>query len=291
VSFTSLLVANRGEIARRVIRSAHAMGIRCVAVYVDADVDAPYLADADEAVLLPDSYLDGKAILEAARVSGAGAIHPGYGFLSENAGFASDVTAAGLVWVGPSPEAIERMGDKLAAKALAQDLGVPTLPGSEDPAAAGSVGYPLLVKAAAGGGGKGMRIVAAAEGLEEALVAARREAAGGFGDDRVFLERYLLRARHIEIQILGDSHGEVVHLGERECSIQRRYQKILEESPSPRVDAALRDAMGDAALRLARALSYESAGTVEFCWMTTPESSSFWRSTRGCRSSTRSPRP
>jgi propionyl-CoA carboxylase alpha chain len=240
------------------------MGIRCVAVYVDADVDAPYLADADEAVLLPDSYLDGKAILEAARVSGAGAIHPGYGFLSENAGFASDVTAAGLAWVGPSPEAIERMGDKLAAKALAQDLGVPTLPGSEDPAAAGSVGYPLLVKAAAGGGGKGMRIVAAAEGLEEALVAARREAAGGFGDDRVFLERYLLRARHIEIQILGDSHGEVVHLGERECSIQRRHQKILEESPSPRVDAALRDAMGDAALRLARALSYESAGTVEF---------------------------
>jgi propionyl-CoA carboxylase alpha chain len=264
VSFTTLLVANRGEIARRVIRSAHAMGIRCVAVYVDADADAPFVADANEAVRLPDSYLDGKAILEAARATGAGAIHPGYGFLAENAGFAADVIAAGLVWVGPSPEAIERMGDKLAAKALAQEAGVPTLFGSEDPAEADSVGYPLLVKAAAGGGGKGMRIVAEADALDEAVSAARREAAGGFGDDRVFLERYLARARHIEIQILGDAHGEIVHLGERECSIQRRHQKILEESPSTRVDPAMREAMGEAALRLARALGYQSAGTVEF---------------------------
>jgi propionyl-CoA carboxylase alpha chain len=264
VSFTTLLVANRGEIARRVMRSAHDMGIRCVAVYVDADADAPFVADADEAVRLSGSYLDGKAILDAARATGSGAIHPGYGFLSENAGFAADVIAAGLVWVGPSPEAIEQMGDKLAAKKLAESAGVPTLPGSEDPADADRVGYPLLVKAAAGGGGKGMRIVAESDALAEAVAAAKREAASGFGDDRVFIERYVARARHIEIQILGDTHDAVVHLGERECSVQRRHQKILEESPSPRVDAALRESMGDAALRLARALSYRSAGTVEF---------------------------
>jgi propionyl-CoA carboxylase alpha chain len=264
VSFSTLLVANRGEIASRVIRSAHAMGIRCVAVYVDADARAPFASDADEAVRLPGSYLDGKAIIEAARASGAGAIHPGYGFLSENADFAADVSAAGLVWVGPSPEAIERMGDKWAAKALAREAEVPTLPGSDNLADAGAVGFPLLVKAAAGGGGKGMRIVESAGALDEAIAAARREAAGGFGDDRVFLERYVARARHIEIQILGDAHGGVVHLGERECSIQRRHQKILEESPSPRVDPTLRETMGEAALRLARALDYRSAGTVEF---------------------------
>jgi propionyl-CoA carboxylase alpha chain len=264
VPFRRVLVANRGEIARRVMRSAQAMGIRCVAVYVDADAAALHVADADEAVRLPTSYLDGKAILDAARASGADAIHPGYGFLSENAAFAADVIAAGLTWVGPSPEAIERMGDKLAAKALAAELGVPALPGSTDPGAADEVGYPLLVKAAAGGGGKGMRIVRTPGELTEALAAARREAAGGFGDDRVFLERCLPRARHVEIQILGDRHGGLVHLGERECSIQRRHQKILEESPSPRVDAALRERMGDAALRLARALDYQSAGTVEF---------------------------
>jgi propionyl-CoA carboxylase alpha chain len=262
--FTTLLVANRGEIARRVIRSAHDMGIRCIAVYVAADADAPFVGDADEAVLLDGSYLDGAAILDAARASGAGAIHPGYGFLSENAGFAADVIAAGIVWVGPSPTAIEQMGDKIAAKALAEKAQVPVLPGSQDAGAADAVGYPLLVKAAAGGGGKGMRVVASAGGLAESLAAARREAKSGFGDERVFLERYIERARHIEIQILGDAHGNVVHLGERECSIQRRHQKILEESPSPRVDAALREAMGGAALRLARELGYQSAGTVEF---------------------------
>jgi propionyl-CoA carboxylase alpha chain len=240
------------------------MGIRTVAVYVDADADAPFVADADQAVRLPESYLDGKAILEAARSTGAEAIHPGYGFLSENAGFAADVTAAGLAWVGPSPEVIEQMGDKLAAKALAAKAEIPTLPGSEDPEAGDSVGYPLLVKAAAGGGGKGMRMVESPADLEEAVAAARREAASGFGDDRVFLERYVARARHIEIQILGDAYGSVVHLGERECSIQRRHQKILEESPSPRLDAPLREAMGEAALRLARVLGYQSAGTVEF---------------------------
>ena len=264
MSFSTLLVANRGEIARRVMRGAQAMGIRTVAVYVAADAAAPFVAEADEAVRLPGSYLDGKAILEAARATGAGAIHPGYGYLSENAGFARDVQAAGLVWVGPSPEAIDRMGDKITAKTLAAECGVPTLPGSVDPAEASKVGFPLLVKASAGGGGKGMRIVQRAGDLAEAVASARREAASGFGDDRVFLERYVARARHIEIQILGDSHGHVVHLGERECSIQRRHQKIVEESPSPRVDAAMRDAMGEAALKLARALRYESAGTVEF---------------------------
>jgi propionyl-CoA carboxylase alpha chain len=264
VSFTTLLVANRGEIARRVMRSARAMGLRCVAVYVDADANAPFAAEADEAVRLPDSYLDGKAILDAALASGAGAIHPGYGFLSENAGFAADVIAAGLAWVGPSPEAIQRMGDKLAAKALALELGVPTLPAADDPAQAAQVGYPLLVKAAAGGGGKGMRIVENKAQLAEAVAAAKREAESGFGDDRVFLERYLPRCRHVEIQILGDAHGGLIHLGERECSIQRRHQKIIEESPSPRVDAALREKMGEAALRLARGLGYQSAGTVEF---------------------------
>jgi propionyl-CoA carboxylase alpha chain len=265
VSFTALLVANRGEIARRVLRSAREMGLRTIAVYVDADASAPFVADADEAVRLPGgSYLDGKAILEAARASGAGAIHPGYGFLSENAGFAADVIANGIVWVGPSPRAIESMGDKLAAKAIALEVGVPTLPSTIRPTEAESIGYPLLVKAAAGGGGKGMRVVASEAELDEAVAAARREALAGFGDDRVFLERYVPRCRHVEIQILGDSHGNVVHLGERECSIQRRHQKIVEECPSPRVDAALRSAMGEAALKLARALGYESAGTVEF---------------------------
>lgn len=264
MSFSTLLIANRGEIARRVIRSAHDMGLRCVAVYVDADADAPFVQDADEAVRLETSYLDGAAVLDAAGSTGAGAIHPGYGFLSENAGFADDVIAAGITWVGPSPEAIEQMGDKIAAKALAERCDVPTLPGSEDPRDAERVGFPLLVKAAAGGGGKGMRIVASAAELDEAVVAAKREALGGFGDDRVFVERYVSRARHIEIQILGDGEGNVVHFGERECSIQRRHQKILEESPSPRIDDDLRARMGEAALRLARELGYQSAGTVEF---------------------------
>jgi propionyl-CoA carboxylase alpha chain len=264
VSFSTLLVANRGEIARRVIRSAHDMGIRCVAVYVDADADAPFVQDADEAVRLGTSYLDAKAVLDATRAAGAQAVHPGYGFLSENANFAEDVVSAGMAWVGPSPEAIVQMGDKIAAKALAEKAQVPVLPGSEDPGAAASVGFPLLVKAAAGGGGKGMRVVEAAADLDDALLSARREAQSGFGDDRVFLERFVPRARHIEIQILGDGHGHVVHLGERECSIQRRHQKIIEESPSPRVDTELRGQMGEAALRLARELDYQSAGTVEF---------------------------
>ncbi len=260
----SVLVANRGEIARRVFRTARAMGMRTVAVFVDADTDAPFVREADTAVRLPDSYLNGEAIIEAATLTGADAIHPGYGFLSENAGFARAVTDAGMIWVGPSPEVIESMGDKITAKRVALDAGVSTLASSEDASADAEIGYPLLVKASAGGGGKGMRIVESADSLGESVAAAQREALNGFGDDRVFLERYVGRSRHVEIQVLGDSHGNVVHLGERECSIQRRHQKIIEESPSPVVDDAMRSAMGDAALDLARAMGYQSAGTVEF---------------------------
>ena len=259
----TLLVANRGEIARRVFRTARAMGMRCVAVYSDADADAPFVAEADVALRLPGGYLDSDALVAAAVAAGADTVHPGYGFLSENAGFARAVTAAGLVWVGPGPDAIETMGDKLAAKAAAAAAGVPTLPSSDDPGDPSDVGFPLMVKAAAGGGGKGMRLVSDPADLAEAVAAARREALGGFGDDTVFLERYLRRCRHVEIQILGDAHGDVVHLGERECSIQRRHQKIIEESPSIAVDDALRSTMGDAAVRLARSIGYISAGTVE----------------------------
>ncbi len=259
----TLLVANRGEIARRVFRTARAMGMRCVAVFTEADRDAPFVAEADIAIRLDSGYLDADAVVAAALRSGADAVHPGYGFLSEKAEFARAVTAAGLAWVGPSPEAIETMGDKLAAKNAAVAAKMPTLPFTEDPDNATEIGYPLMVKAAAGGGGKGMRLVFDAAELEDAVTAARREALGGFGDDTVFLERYLPRCRHIEIQVLGDMHGNVVHLGERECSIQRRHQKIIEESPSSAVDETLRDAMGAAAVRLAESIGYVSAGTVE----------------------------
>jgi propionyl-CoA carboxylase alpha chain len=263
----SVLVANRGEIARRVFRTARAMGMRCIAVYVDVDVDAPFVAEADEAVRLDDGgYLDAAGIVAAARAAGADAVHPGYGFLSENAAFARAVLDAGIAWVGPTPEVIESMGDKLAAKHLAVQAGVPTLPASDDPTRADPVGFPLLVKAAAGGGGKGMRIVESEADLAEAVAAARREAKGAFGDDRVFLERYVPRSRHIEIQILGDEHGNLIHLGERECSIQRRHQKVIEESPSTAIDVAQRTAMGESALKLARLLGYRSAGTVEFLY-------------------------
>ncbi|MFN8017172.1 MAG: biotin carboxylase N-terminal domain-containing protein [Acidimicrobiales bacterium] len=260
----TVIVANRGEIARRVFRTARAMGLRTVAVFADADADAPFVRDADQAIRLPGGYLDGASIIAAALAVDADALHPGYGFLSENAGFAEEVIRNGIRWVGPMPEVIAAMGDKLAAKRAAVDAGVPTLPSAEDPADAASVGYPLLVKASAGGGGKGMRIVERAEDLEEAVAAARREAKSGFGDDTVFLERYVRRARHVEIQVLGDEHGTLLHLGERECSIQRRHQKVIEESPSPVVDEAMRAAMGDAALSLCRAIGYTSTGTVEF---------------------------
>jgi|TARA_B100000959_G_scaffold97470_1_gene103263 propionyl-CoA carboxylase alpha chain len=264
VSITTLLVANRGEIARRVFRTARTMGIRCIAVYVDSDSDAPFVAEADEAVRLVGGYLDNAEIIEAALTSGADAIHPGYGFLAENAGFATAIEAAGLTWVGPSPTVIATMGDKLEAKSAAATAGVPILPSSDDPSTAEGVGFPLLVKAAAGGGGKGMHLVEEAGQLAEAVASAEREAAGAFGDSRVFLERWLPRSRHVEIQILGDSHGNLVHLGERECSIQRRHQKIIEESPSPAVGDELRAAMGASALSLAGGIGYCSAGTVEF---------------------------
>jgi propionyl-CoA carboxylase alpha chain len=264
VSISTLLVANRGEIARRVIRTAHDMGIRCVGVFVDHDSASPHVSDADESVRLTTGYLDGEAVIAAALATGAQAIHPGYGFLSENATFAAEVVAAGLIWVGPTPTVIAEMGDKLAAKRMAVAAGVPTLVSTDDPGEADAVGYPLLVKAAAGGGGKGMRIVATPADLDEAIASARREALSGFGDERIFLERYVAASRHVEIQILGDSQGNLVHLGERECSIQRRHQKLIEESPSPVVDDAMRAAMGEAALHLGRAIRYQSAGTVEF---------------------------
>lgn len=264
MTFGSVLVANRGEIARRVFRTARSMGLGCVAVYVDADADEPFVAEADRAVRLATGYLDGEAIVAAAVASRAGAVHPGYGFLSENAAFARTVAEAGLTWVGPSPEVIEAMGDKLTARAAATAAGLAVLPSSSDATDPTPVGFPLLVKATAGGGGKGMRLVADPADLETAVAAARREAERAFGDGRVYLERHVARARHVEIQILADDHGNCVHLGERECSVQRRHQKIVEESPSPAVDADLRARMGQAAVDLARSVGYRSAGTVEF---------------------------
>lgn len=240
------------------------MGIRCVGVYVAADSSAPFVGECDESILLTTSYLDGAALLEAAARGGAQAVHPGYGFLSESAAFAKNVEAAGLIWIGPSPDVIAAMGDKLAAKDIARAAGIATLPSCSDPSDADTVGYPLMVKAVGGGGGKGMRIVTNASQLDDAVAAAAREASSGFGDDRIFLERYVASARHVEIQILGDRHGALVHLGERECSIQRRHQKLVEESPSPRVDDVLRQEMTSAALDIARSLGYHSAGTVEF---------------------------
>ena len=274
MTFHKLLIANRGEISCRIIKTAHEMGISCVAVYTEADSNSPFVRMADEAVKLSDSYLNGKEIIEAAKHTGAQAIHPGYGFLSENAKFSRDVQKEGLIWVGPSSRVITSMGDKLKAKDIAEKAGVPTLPMTTDPKKANTIGYPILIKAAAGGGGKGMRIVEDKKDLKEAIVGAQREALTGFGDDRVFIERYVASSRHIEIQILGDSHGNVVHLGERECSIQRRHQKIIEESPSPRVDSEMRATMGDAAIKLAKKLKYESAGTVEF--LVDDKTGEFW---------------
>ncbi len=264
-----LLVANRGEIARRVFRTAREMGISTVAVFSDPDAATPFVREADHSVRLAgstpaDTYLRGDLVIAAAQQTGADAIHPGYGFLSENAEFARSVISAGLVWVGPPPDAIEAMGSKLGAKRMMRDAGVPTLPWAADITAAAEVGYPLLVKASAGGGGRGMRIVRDQADLAEAVEAASREAAGAFGDATVFLERYLDAPRHIEVQVLADSHGNVVSLFERECSIQRRHQKIVEEAPSPVVDEALRNQLGAAAVAAARAVGYVGAGTVEF---------------------------
>tara|TARA_B110000003_G_scaffold271352_1_gene305411 strand:- start:3689 stop:5671 length:1983 start_codon:yes stop_codon:yes gene_type:complete len=275
IQIKRLLVANRGEIARRVMRSASNMGIHTIAIYSDGDANEPFVRDADEGWALDgmtatETYLDMDKVLAVAESSGADAIHPGYGFLSENAGFAQKVIDAGLIWIGPPPEAISTMGDKLAAKNLMDKAGVPILRSIEleddaELAVAGqTVGFPALVKAAAGGGGKGMRIVDEASKLKAAVASAKREAASAFGDATVFLERYLNGARHVEIQIIGDSHGNLVHCFERECSIQRRHQKIIEEAPSSAVSPELRERMGQAGIQAVRAINYENAGTVEF---------------------------
>jgi 3-methylcrotonyl-CoA carboxylase alpha subunit len=271
-----LLIANRGEIASRILRTCKHLGISTVAVFSDADEDAPYVREADEAVRIgpppsAESYLNVERILDAAKLSGADAVHPGFGFLAENASFAAAVKDAGLTWVGPSAEAITSMGLKREAKRIAVQAGVPVVPGydGEDQsdavlaAKAREIGYPVLVKASAGGGGKGMQIIAKDEDAQPALEAARRIAAASFGDDTLILEKYIERPRHVEIQIFGDEHGNLVHFWERECSIQRRHQKIIEEAPSPALDRELRQKMGEAALKIARAIGYTNAGTVE----------------------------
>ncbi|WP_454561280.1 ATP-binding protein [Mycobacterium haemophilum] len=275
--FDTVLVANRGEIAVRVIRTLRRLGVRSVAVYSDPDACARHVLEADAAVRLGpaaarESYLDIGRVIDAAVRSGAQAIHPGYGFLSENAGFAAACERAGVVFVGPPARAIEVMGDKIAAKNAVAAFGVPVVPGVARPgltddelvAAADEVGYPVLIKPSAGGGGKGMRLVADPALLPEALLGARREAASSFGDDTLFLERFVLQPRHIEVQVLADSHANVVHLGERECSLQRRHQKVIEEAPSPLLDTATRAQIGAAACDTARSVDYVGAGTVEF---------------------------
>ena len=275
--FNTVLVANRGEIAVRVIRTLKAMGIRSVAVYSDADAGARHVAEADVAVHIGppparDSYLNIAAVVDAAMRTGAQAVHPGYGFLSENADFAAALASAGLTFIGPPVNAIQTMGDKIAAKATVSQFNVPVVPGIARPGltdaelidAAADIGYPVLVKPSAGGGGKGMRLVERADDLPTALTSARRESAAAFGDDTLFLERFVLRPRHIEVQVLADAYGNVVQLGERECSLQRRHQKVIEEAPSPLLDAATRARIGAAACDTARSVDYTGAGTVEF---------------------------
>ncbi|MFD6760791.1 ATP-binding protein [Streptomyces roseolus] len=270
--FDTVLVANRGEIAVRVIRTLRALGVRSVAVYSDADADARHVREADTAVRIgpaaaSESYLSVPALLDAARRTGAQAVHPGYGFLAENAAFARACAGAGLVFIGPSAEAIALMGDKIRAKETVKAAGVPVVPGDADPRvaeAAREMGAPVLLKPSAGGGGKGMRLVRDLAVLDEEIAAARREARASFGDDTLLVERWIDRPRHIEIQVLADAHGNVVHLGERECSLQRRHQKIIEEAPSVLLDGATRAAMGAAAVEAARSCGYVGAGTVEF---------------------------
>jgi geranyl-CoA carboxylase alpha subunit len=278
--FTKILVANRGEIALRVMRTAHALGWRTVAVYSEVDAGAPHVMAADEAVAIgpappAQSYLNIGALIDAARASGADAVHPGYGFLAENADFAQACQDAGLVFIGPSPQAIRAMGDKAGAKRLMAAAGVPCIPGFQSTEAADQslerlaaeaarIGYPVMIKATAGGGGRGMRRVKAADAFAAALRSAQSEALHAFGDATVLLERALERPRHIEIQVFADRHGHTVHLGERDCSVQRRHQKLIEEAPSPAVDAALRQAMGAAAVAAVKAIGYEGAGTLEF---------------------------
>ena len=275
--FKKILIANRGEIACRVIKTARKMGIQTVAVYSEADRDALHVQLADEAVCIgpapsKESYLAMDKIIAACQKTGAQAVHPGYGFLSENEEFSRRLEAAGIVFIGPKPQAIAAMGDKIASKKLAIEAGVNVIPGYNDPIAtpeqaveiARSIGYPVMIKASAGGGGKGLRVAYDDEQAREGFASCRTEAANAFGDDRVFIEKYVEQPRHIEIQVLGDAHGNIVYLHERECSLQRRHQKVIEEAPSPFVDAALRQAMGEQAVALARAVAYQSAGTVEF---------------------------
>jgi len=270
-----ILIANRGEIARRIIRTARHMGIATVAIYAESDINAPFVHEADMAIALKgespgETYLDTEQVLAACKTSGADALHPGYGFLSENTEFAKIIEDHGITFIGPSVDAIDKMGDKLSAKKIMIDAGVPTLPAMElsadgdISAAAEEIGYPVLVKATAGGGGRGMRVVASADQLADAVASAKREAGAAFGNDTVFLERWLTASRHVEIQILGDQQGNIVHCFERECSIQRRHQKIIEEAPSPAMTPELRQAMGAAAVSAARSIGYYSTGTVEF---------------------------
>lgn len=272
---TTLLVANRGEIARRIMRTAKEMGISTVAIYADGDAQAPFVTEADSAIALggrtsAETYLDVSKVLDACKRSGADAVHPGYGFLSENADFARAISDAGISWIGPTPDVISAMGDKLSAKELMEKAEVPTLPAIEITPetdlvrAAGEIGYPVLVKASAGGGGRGMRVVENEADLKVSVDSAKREAGSSFGNDTVFLEKWLDSSRHVEIQIIGDKHGNLVHCFERECSIQRRHQKIIEEAPSPAVSPEIREAMCNAALKAALSLGYSSAGTVEF---------------------------
>src|SRR5687767_15736703 len=275
--FRKILIANRGEIAVRIIRTCRELGVKAVAIYSEADVESLHVRMADEAVCVgpaasSQSYLKIDAIVAAAKAVNAEAIHPGYGFLAENAGFARAVTSAGLTFIGPSADAMETMGSKTSARRAAVESGVPIVPGTVDAltsfadarATAEEFGYPVMLKAAAGGGGKGMRLVASSEELRSAFETAQAEAAAAFGDSALYLEKAVERPRHIEIQIFADTHGNVVHLGERECSIQRRHQKVVEECPSPINDSALRETMGAAAVQLARAVNYAGAGTVEF---------------------------
>ena len=275
--FKKVLIANRGEIAVRVMKTCQRLGIKTVAVYSDADADAVFSLMADERVHIgpapaSESYLIADKIIAAAKQTGAEAIHPGYGFLSENAGFAQRLEKEGIAFVGPNPHAIEAMGDKITSKKLAAEAGVSTVPGYmgiiEDPKAAvkiaKDIGFPVMLKASAGGGGKGMRIAHSEDEVEQGIISAQNEARSSFGDDRVFIEKFVEEPRHIEIQVLGDKHGNVIYLGERECSIQRRHQKVIEEAPSPFVDQKMRDAMGAQAVALAKAVNYDSAGTVEF---------------------------
>jgi acetyl-CoA carboxylase, biotin carboxylase subunit len=277
--FDKILIANRGEIALRVLRACKELGIPTVAVHSTADADAMHVRLADESVCIgppaaKDSYLNMPAILSAAAITGADAIHPGYGFLSENAGFAEMVEAHGVTFIGPSSDHISMMGDKIAAKSAMASLGVPLVPGSAGAvsdletarAVAGEVGYPVLIKAASGGGGRGMKVARDAGGLEDAFSVARREAKAAFGNDAVYLEKYLDNPRHIELQILADNHGNVVHFGERDCSLQRRHQKLLEEASSPAISSAQRDALGETATAALRKLGYRNAGTLEFLY-------------------------